>query len=196
VSPATAAAASVEAIGSTFEGNSGAANTGIIASSGSTGARGKYVTVIDCEFKSYGQTGSNLSHGMYIYNDFDLTVLGCRFLSSYGNGYGVQIYDTSVSAANGSKARVIDDCFFAPGLSSAGIVTGAVGATMVRNCVFENAQVAINSAGRTDIDGCLFAGSNAAVGVIGNFGGWTGRVTNCRFIGSGGSGASTRPARY
>jgi hypothetical protein len=185
-SPGTSSTASIEALLCTFEGDGTNPSSGCLATSFSTGNRGKHLYFDYCRFINIGQSASQLTHGIYTYTDFDLRVNHCTFESSIGTGWGVHIYDTTTSAANASRNQQVMNCWFSSALTCGGVVTGPNGHATIRNCIFESPGtcVRIYSGRVVDIHDCIFesvAGGNLIDCGSGN--GARVRIRGCNFMG-------------
>jgi hypothetical protein len=97
-------------------------STGILVNTQGTGATGRMVRIVDCEFRNFGQTGQNLFHGMYIPTDWDVEVCGCHFFTSVGTGYCIQIYDGAATSIVASTHQQIIGNHFYAALTAKGVV--------------------------------------------------------------------------
>lgn len=184
-SPGTSSTASLEAHDCIFKGDS-TNSGGLLGTSAGTGNRGKYVKVINCIFRTIGEAATALTHGLYFYSDWDVLARDCRFESSVGSGYAIQIFDSTVSAANGSKNQLITGCHFGTGWGASGIVTGPFGRTLIRDNIFENANSGVKLGnGQVEVRDCIFEGVTATgFGVSASTTAINARISGCRFSGS------------
>lgn len=141
---------------------------GVMLPTYSTGAPGtKRVVLRDCRFMKHGRSGTNQDHHVYVPNDADLDVSGCRFTELHGSGYAIHIYETGTVAGNEARSVKIVNCYFQTTGSGAGtgdyaVVTNKFAPTQIIGCTIDATGTgrALEIHGDCLISDCVFLGGD------------------------------------
>jgi hypothetical protein len=127
------------------------ASTPILVNTISTGATGRGVRMVACEFRSFGLGSSNLYHAMYIATDWDLEVDRCHFITSIGTGWSIQVYDSAAPANTASTNQRITNCHFYAALTVRGVLFANKSRGTIQGCAFDNVTpwISFNNANGT-----------------------------------------------
>lgn len=149
-----------------FEGYGGEGDkksTPVLVNSHGTGSRGRSLRVVNCEFLKFGDSATALDHGIYVKPDWDIQIEVNRFVSSVGTGFGVQVYDETVTEANASPHQIIRGNRFSSALTARGVAAGGACSPLITDNTFENKTCGVSlNEGAPRISGNRFLGESAS----------------------------------